>query len=324
MERTVGPRRDTLTVVNGKRLATLGRTLFGAVIVAFLVVALVRNASRMRDLDLDLSPWWLLPAAPLTFLGGVLLPQAWREVLAAYGFPVRATTALRVWCVAQATRFVPGSVAFVAARIVLTVRLGVSRSVAAASLAIEMAMLALWCAWFAAWLPSHELPAAWRALLAVGATAALLAVPVALRLAGDRVARFPSATGPGARPRVAYRAVALYGLNDLVRTLAFFFVTAAMVPVRPGDVFLVVAATNVGALAGMIGITPAGLGVREGALIALLGDRFGFANATALAVAYRTWEFAFELVWLAIAHVLDRGRDSERTRIGVRDPSETT
>lgn len=307
--------------MKGKRLATAGRAVFGAVVVAFLAVTLVRNADRLGDVELDLAPGWLLAAAPFTLVGGVLLPQAWRQVLAAYGFPVRATTALRVWCVAQATRFVPGSVAFFAARIVLTVRLGVSRSVAAASLAVEMALLALWCAWFAAWLPSHELGGWWRVLLAAGATAALLLAPVVLAVAGRRIPRFPSPDGPNARPLVAYRAVAVYGLNNLVRSVAFFFVTAALVPVHAGDVFLVVAATNLGALAGMVGITPAGLGVREGALVALLGHRFGFGNAAALAVAYRAWEFGFELLWLAAAHVLDRqARSSVDDRRPVSSP----
>lgn len=297
--------------VNGKRLATAGRVVFGAVVLGFLAVALVRNASRLRDVDLDLAPGWLLAAAPFTFAGGLLLPQAWREVLAAYGSRIPASTALRVWCVAQAARLVPGTVAFVASRIVLTVRLGVPRSVATASFAIEMAMLALWCAWFTSWLPSTQVPGLLRLAIVLGATLALVLVPLALRFAGVRVSWFPSADTERARPTVAYGAVLLYGVNNLVRTIGFFFVTAAFVPVRAGDLFLVVAATNLGALAGMIGITPAGIGVREGALVALLGDRFGFGNAAALAAVYRMWEFAFELVWLAIAHLLDRDRSSD-------------
>lgn len=280
--------------------------MFGVVVIAFLVVALVQNANRLRDVHLQLAPAWLLAAFPLTLLGGVLLPSAWREILVAYGFPLRRSSALRVWCVSQAARFVPGTVAFVASRIVLTVRQGATRSVAAASLVIEMGLLAGWCALYASWLPSRELAAGWRVLLFVGASAGLVLVPTALRLAGARVPRFPSLRADGSGRVAAYRAVALYGVNNLVRSVAFFFVTAALVPVHPGDVFLVVAATNLGALAGMVGITPAGIGVREGALVALLGHRFGIGNAAALAVTYRVWELAFELVWLAVAHVLDR------------------
>jgi uncharacterized membrane protein YbhN (UPF0104 family) len=51
----------------------------------------------------------------------------------------------------------------------------------------------------------------------------------------------------------------------------------------------------------MVGITPAGLGVREGVIAGLLAARFGAGNAAAFAVAFRAWDFAFELVWIAIA-----------------------
>jgi uncharacterized membrane protein YbhN (UPF0104 family) len=52
---------------------------------------------------------------------------------------------------------------------------------------------------------------------------------------------------------------------------------------------------------GMVGITPAGLGVREGVIAAALGARFGLGEAATLAVLYRAWDFVFELVWLVIA-----------------------
>jgi uncharacterized membrane protein YbhN (UPF0104 family) len=47
-------------------------------------------------------------------------------------------------------------------------------------------------------------------------------------------------------------------------------------------------------------VTPAGLGVREGAMIGLLSHRFTTTDAAALAVAWRAWEFGFELAWLGL------------------------
>ena len=59
-------------------------------------------------------------------------------------------------------------------------------------------------------------------------------------------------------------------------------------------------------VAGMVGVTPSGLGVREGVMAALLHTRFGLGNAAALAVALRGYEFVIELVWLAVASALAR------------------
>jgi uncharacterized membrane protein YbhN (UPF0104 family) len=54
------------------------------------------------------------------------------------------------------------------------------------------------------------------------------------------------------------------------------------------------------AVIGIIGITPAGIGVRETAMVGLLSHRLGTTDAAAIAVAWRAYEFSFELLWLAI------------------------
>jgi len=51
----------------------------------------------------------------------------------------------------------------------------------------------------------------------------------------------------------------------------------------------------------MIGVTPAGLGVREGVMAAILANRFGLGDAAAFALFTRAWEFGFEMVFLAVA-----------------------
>ena len=64
---------------------------------------------------------------------------------------------------------------------------------------------------------------------------------------------------------------------------------------------LVVGAAYAAVIAGMIGITPAGLGVREGVMAAVLVDRFGIADAAAFALLIRAWEFGFEMELLGAA-----------------------
>jgi uncharacterized membrane protein YbhN (UPF0104 family) len=212
---------------------------------------------------------------------------------------------VRIWSVSQASRFVPGNVALVASRVLLTARHGVARSLAAGSLALEVGLIVVWGGFFASWLPSTWLAGWLRLLLAAGTLGVLAALPLVLRPVGRRWPSFA-----GLRVGHLYEAVALYGINNLVRATGCVFVAAALDDLRWGDAFLVIGAVNLAAVVGMLGVTPAGLGVREGVITVLLAPRFGAGNAAAMAVAFRAWEFLFELVWLGVALVWERRSSS--------------
>lgn len=289
-----------------ERLITLGRWLFAVALIGLLVVAAADNIDKLRDVELQPQPGWALAAVPFTFAGGLALPLAWRHVLFAYGIALDRAVAVRVWCVSQASRFVPTGVALVASRLVLSARVGVPRSVAGASLAIELGLMLLWGGFYTAWLPSYWLAGPLRLVLAAGCVAALVALPWLLRLVGRFLPRFPAISPDSLRVRHLYEASALYGINDLVRCCGFVLVTASLHTIDPSDLFRVTAAVNLGVVVGMVGITPAGLGVREGVVAALLAPRFGLGTAATLAVAYRAWDFAFELVWISIAVTWER------------------
>jgi uncharacterized membrane protein YbhN (UPF0104 family) len=284
-----------------RRLFLAARVVFGVAIIGVLVLAAARSWHDLRKVEFELSPGWLLAAAPFTFAGGILLPLAWRHTLGAYGVDLPRAKAVRVWCLSQASRFIPGNVALVASRVLLSSREGVPKSLAGASLALEGGMIVVWGGFFASWLPSSIIPWPLRLLMALGALVVLVGLPLLLRLGGRLLTRFPALAPDSLRPRHLYEAVGLYGLNNFVRASGFVFVAAALHTIDGRDIWLIIAAVNLGALLGMIGITPAGLGVREGVIAALLGHRFGAGNAAAFAVAFRAWDFAFELVWLGLA-----------------------
>jgi len=290
--------RDTLVKV--------GRWVFALATIAVLVLAARDNVDKLRDVDLQPQPGWALVAAPFTFVGGLALPLAWRHVLVAYGVTLDRSTAVRVWCVSQAGRFVPTGVALVASRLLLAAREGVPRSLAGASLAVELGLILLWGAFYCAWLPSYWLAGWLRALLAAGALAAIAALPWLLRTVGRFLPRFPAIAPTSLRVRHLYEAIALYGVNDLVRCVGLTLVAASLHTIDGSDLFRVTAAVNLGFVVGMVGITPAGLGVREGVVAALLAPRFGLGNAAAMAVAFRAWDFVFELVWIGIALLWER------------------
>jgi len=288
------------------RLLKVGRAVFAVALIVLLVLAAADNVKKLRHVTLQLQPGWALAAIPFTFLGGLALPLAWRHVLFAYGVALDRATAVRVWCVSQASRYIPTGVALVASRLVLSSQVGVPRSLAGASLALELGLILVWGGFYVSWLPSYLLPGPLRLLVALGAVVVLVALPWLLRVVGRFLPRFPAIAPSALRVRHLYEAIGLYGMNDLVRCIGLTLVTASLHTIDASDLFRVTAAVNLGFIVGMVGITPAGLGVREGVVAALLAHRFGLGTALALSVAYRAWDFLFELVWLAIAVTWDR------------------
>ena len=98
-----------------------------------------------------------------------------------------------------------------------------------------------------------------------------------------------------------YKATALFGLSVSVRAIGSVCLGLAFLNIQTTDITLLVGATYAGILAGLVGITPAGIGVREGVIIAALAPSFGSQDATAFAILSRAWEFSAEMLFLGIA-----------------------
>lgn len=306
-------------------LIRLARIVFGLVVVAVIVRVGAHHLDELRHVRLQVHVGWLLVAAPLTFAGGLLLPLAWRALMATFGTRLGIGETVRIWWLSQASRYVPTGLAAIASRAVMTAREGVSRSLTAFTVGVEIVLLVAWAGFGAGvFLPSARMAPTLRFLLAAGSGGLLLAVPFTLRTGGrwaQRLARWvrrsPGAELTAFRPAAGFAAVALQGLNAAAKSLGALFVAAALLPVHHGDAALVLGATNAAVAAGLIGFTPAGLGVREAVLAGLLQPRFGLGNAAALAVALRAWEFLIELVWLGIAASLRRSAHTVANEIEV-------
>jgi len=283
------------------RLARWTRLLFViAVAVAFARV-LMTNTDELRDIDLDVTPGWLALAAPISLLAGVLLPLAWRQIVDASGHTVDAGRSVRIWWMAQTGRYLPTGAAAFASRAVMTAREEVPKTVTVATMAVEMVLLVGVSAMIAlVALPASSV--AWwaRSLLLAGGVAGLVAGPGAVRWLSARVPRLDPHRRGGWSRRELYRAEALVAANALSKSAAFVLLSAGLVPVHERDIAVLVGALNGGAVLGTIGITPAGLGVREGVVAGILSGRFGLGDAAALAIALRVWEILFECVWLVI------------------------
>jgi hypothetical protein len=259
---------------------------------------------------------WFVAAALPVGLASVVLPLAWRRLLAAWDVHLGALESIRIWAYAQATRYLPTGLVALASRMSLAADAGVRRSLAAASFVVETAQLAAWAALLGfALVPSSVIPAPVRVIGATGALAALAAMPIGLRIGRRLLSRVSRpALEERVRPLVEQHAStpvlveasAMFGLNVALRLASGVLVTAAVLPIGTDDIGLVAGVVGVATVVGLIGITPAGIGVREGVIAALLAPTLGLGDATAAAVVLRLWDFATELVVLSVVTVASK------------------
>lgn len=288
------------------------KTVQWAVVAATVAVILrlARQQSEgLKDLDLQLEPFWLIHAAIATGAANLLLPLGWRRLIASYGQLLDAGRAVRLWCLAQTARYLPSGLLAVASRLQLAAKEGVPRSLTATSIAIETFVLFSWaviaCALF---VPSSSVPGMVRWVSGIAASAGLLAAPWLIPTVGARLSRIKKFAVASPQRRPLAEGIALLGTSVAARAVGTVALAAACFNVNSTDVPLIIGASYAAIVAGMVGVTPAGLGVREGVMAAILVDRFGLADAAAFALLSRAWEFSFEMVFLGAASWWGRRR----------------
>ena len=279
--------------------------MFAVAVLAALVKVAVDNADALRDVNLDIRWAWLVAALPLGLAAGLVLPLGWRRLVAAYGVGISRAHAVRVWCLSQTARYLPTGVAGFAARVVMAAKEGVPRTLTSATLAIELGLLAAWAGLFAAvFIPSTIVSTPWRVLLGLGSALAIGALPALLALGGRLFPRVPALAPHLLDRKQMHEATFVYGVNAVLKSARWLMIAAGVLSVHGSDIPLLIGAEALGVLAGLIGITPAGIGVREAVIAGALRDRFGFADAFALAIIARAWDFVVELIWIGVALVI--------------------
>ncbi|WP_336207743.1 lysylphosphatidylglycerol synthase domain-containing protein [Nonomuraea sp. LPB2021202275-12-8] len=273
------------------------RVVLALVALGFLGYALARNWDDTRAAVAEISPWAVLGAFVAVLLGQFCMLLAWRAVLAGLGSPLPVRVAGRIMFVGQLGKYIPGAVwayaammdlgrdhgspprrTFACISLALVINLGVGIAIAAATLATQ-----------------EVVRQAWYLLLLVPVIAVCLhprvltwGLNVALR-----VARRPALDSvlPGRTVLVAVGWTALgwfvYGLHTWMLA---------------GRWDLYVIATGAYAFAWATGlltfVVPAGVGVREGALVLVLAPIITTGPAFAVAVLSR---LAFTLADAAAA-----------------------
>ena len=270
-----------------------------------------QRGSDLQGLDLDLNFFWLGSAAVATATANLLLPMGWNCLIASFGNGLATGRAIRLWCLAQTARYVPTGLLAVVSRVQLATKEGISRSLTLASVAAETGALLCWSVVFCAlFVPSTTFPELVRWLAGSCSALILFCSPWLIRRVPQSfpILRTIGTVAPDSSLLV--RAFGLWGVSVAVRGVGTVCLAAGFLTLYSDDVPLVIGAMYAAVVAGMIGITPAGLGVREGVMTAILASRFGLADAAAFSLLVRAWEFGSEMLFLGAASWWGRLRKS--------------
>ncbi|MEV0591215.1 lysylphosphatidylglycerol synthase domain-containing protein [Nonomuraea cavernae] len=281
------------------------RVSLALVAIGFLGYGLARNWDATLAAVGGLSPWAVLGAFGAVLLGQFCMLVAWRQVLAGLGSPLSLRVTGRIMFVGQLGKYIPGSVwayaammelgrdhgspprrTFACISLALVINLGVAISIAAATLASQQAVRDAW--YLLLLLP----------LIVVGLHPRVLTwgLNLALRLARKEPLE---SVLPG---RTVLIAVAWTALG--------WFVYGLHIWLLAGRWDLYVIATGAYAFAWATGllffVVPAGVGVREGALVLVLTPLIGTPAALAVAVVSRLAFTLADAVAAGVAWLLGR------------------
>jgi hypothetical protein len=231
--------------------------------------------------------------------------------------------AVRIFMIANLGRYIPGKFWQIAGLAALARRRGVPPATAmgAAVLGQGIALVAASAVGMGALLQGPESVRRWGVAgsLALGAMLVVAVLPPVFRRIAGLWFRLARQDPPASLASVhALRWLALFAVNWVLYAIAFW-VLAASFGYRPPFVPVASAFAAAYVLGYVMIFAPAGVGVREGFLIAFLTPHLGAGPSGALAVAARLWTTLVEIVpagafW--IGHVLERGPATEEGEAG--------
>lgn len=289
---------------------------FAFLIFAFLVFTVVSQWSELRDKGVEFNLIWLLPAIITMLAYYTLSAGVWGLILKFMGTPVPAGEVQKIWAQPLLVRYIPGSVLFVLARVLLAEKAGVSRRVSTAGIVYEQAVsiaaaLTIACYFLIAHPDLQDTPVRWVSLLVTP----LLVGFLHPRVFGPLSTRVLGALGREPLPRtMAFRGVLTIFVAYLalwcVMGVGVYFAARSVHFLNVSDLPIVAASQMIGFLAAVVSaVTPAGLGVRDAAFAwavktALPSESFGVGAVIAIAV--RATQTVVELIYVGIVTLLTR------------------
>jgi hypothetical protein len=287
------------------RVWRIVQALLGVATVLFVAVYVVRNWDDVRQAQMAwrISPSYLLAGVLLVWLVFLVQAEAWRRMVAAWGYRLRWLPAASVWLLSSMAKYIPGKVWALTSMAVMAERRNVPAWAATAS-AVLLQILSVGTGALvvaATGLGESQTGPLGEAALIVLAAASLAVTLLVLWPSVTRwlVARVAPRADLTHIPGLA--AVGLGAGANLLAWLgygaAFWLFARGSLPEAPLGVGESIGAFAGSYLAGMIApFAPGGLGVRESVLILMLQSGIGLGNAVALSAVARLITTAAEVL----------------------------
>jgi glycosyltransferase 2 family protein len=275
--------------------------ILAAIVTVFVAYRIAGDLRQLRTQPLEHRPsWgWVLLSGLFFLLAHAVLVQTWRSVLSSWDSRLPFWTAARIWSISNLGRYLPGKIWQIGAMGAMSRAIGVS-PVAATGSAILGTLVNVLAGFVVALASGRALldrtSAGWTAVAAgvvVVAGFILLAAPYLLPRIAPFIARVAgrplNATLP---PRAVVTAVVGNVAAWLLYGAAFQLFVRGVLNDATGDYAEYLAAYTISYLAGYLALfAPAGAGVREGVMLAVL-QYAGLASAPQAAlvtIGSRVW-----------------------------------
>jgi glycosyltransferase 2 family protein len=291
--------------------AGLALLIFG-----FLILTVVQQWGELQDKGVRFDLIWLLPAFGVLLVFYMLSALGWDLLLRLLGNRLNPVRAQVAWGQPLLARYVPGSVLYVLARLVLSERAGVPRRLTLASIVYEQALSAAAGTGIASYfLISHPdlqgQPLRWAVLIVVPVAITVLHPRVFGPLANWALRLFGREPLPATIPlRGILMMLGYYAMTWAVAGLGVFFVARSVHNFPISDLPVVGSAQAFGYVAALITlVAPAGLGVRDAAFawaVKAALPSHSFAVGAVIAIAVRAVLTVTELCYVGVVTMVGR------------------
>jgi uncharacterized membrane protein YbhN (UPF0104 family) len=298
---------------NTRRLVLwAGQAVLAVVLIAFVGRSVIANWNELKTLDVAfrIKPLWIIAAAALVWGSYGLLIEAWRRILIGWGQSLAYESAVRIWCLSNLGRYLPGKLWSVAALAVLAQRCGVAGWAAAGS-ALVMQALAIGTGALvvAVAAPGTASPIAltFACCFALFVIAALVSETLAERMV--------QTLRPGTEFRALPLPTALLGTTITLASwiaygIAFWLLAKGIFVTTELSVFQATGVFAAGYIVGLLALfAPGGVGVRELVYVAMLAPVVGSGGALALSIAARLLLTATEVCAALVGMFVDRRKE---------------
>jgi glycosyltransferase 2 family protein len=293
------------SLATGKSLLRHAFWVFVAVVVvAFLVLAVIGEVGHLPKIDWSFDFWWLVPAFVALVIFQGIHAETWRRILHRLHGDIPARKGWVIWNVSLLARYVPTQVMLAVTRVGMAEREGVPKRVTISSIVYEVALVTAASIVVAAWgimsLPDVK-NSPWRfaiLLVPVAALACLHPKPFS-RVSTYLLHRFKTEK---LERTLGFRTVLLfagvYVVSFLVTGIGVLCIARSLHSIDPADIPVVLSAWSVGYAGALVAFfVPGGLGVREGAMAAVLAIALPTGVAIAVAVVTRLAQTGVELLY---------------------------